>query len=620
MTTSHRRIRLIPVLLIPVVLSLLLPLGVQAQHDPQAASSTSAASDSLHAVADDYFAAWLARNPVQATILGFHEFSAHIPRPFDVEARNQYRRTLETLDRRLDRIDPLALNERDQLTTRVLRERLALEQDGLTYPESLLGTNQLTGPQLLPILIDAGLQPFRTTADYDAFLSRLRGVASLLDRTIAALRSELDGGFIAPRPVVARMLPQVERLVVDDPTASVFYRPVTTFPDTIPASAQARLTDDYRAVVGDTLLPAYRRFHRFLRDEYLDQARDAPGLVHQPGGRAWYRYRMREATGLELDPTVVHAYGQQVVEQLRAEMDSIRQVVGFEGSLSAFQDHLREAPQYYFSDPDSLLAAFQVVHDEVERSVDDLFVDPPDAPLLIRPFGANRAASAALGQYIGPSADGSRPGIMFVNTERLDEFPRRIIETLFLHEGIPGHHFQAVAQRELEGLPAFRQYSAAVGGGRYIAYGEGWALYAETLGPQMGFFTDPLSYYGHLDDAMLRAARLVVDTGIHWFGWSRQRAVDYMLANVSFGRADMESEVDRYIADPGQALGYKIGERTILQLRRQAEERLGETFALRTFHRRVLQAGPVSMDALEWWVARWIERDAENPSGEGRER
>ncbi|HEX6636645.1 MAG TPA: DUF885 domain-containing protein, partial [Steroidobacteraceae bacterium] len=356
----------------------------------------------------------------------------------------------------------------------------------------------------------------------------------------------------------------------------------------------------YRAALLQEVLPAYRRLADFIERDYLPAARTTVGWSALPDGTAWYRWRIREATTMDMEAEQIHALGLAEVARIRGEMLQVKDRVGFEGDLDAFFKHLEEDPQFYFRDEGELLEAYRDVKHHIDERLPRLFADFPKADYEIRPVEPFRAASAAGGSYQAPSADGKRPGIFYINTYNLKAQPRFGLETLSLHEAAPGHHFQIAIQQELTGLPRFRRFN------NYVSYAEGWALYAESLGKELGMFTDPYQWYGRLSDEMLRAMRLVVDTGLHAKGWSREQAIRYMLDNSSMAESDVTAEVERYIVWPGQALGYKLGQLHITALRARAQRELGAAFDVREFHGQVLRDGAVPMDVLSAKIDRWI--------------
>lgn len=359
----------------------------------------------------------------------------------------------------------------------------------------------------------------------------------------------------------------------------------------------------YREAITKQINPAYQRLHDFIRDEYLKSARTTVAWSALPGGAEWYAFLARYFTTTDLTPEAIHDIGLSEVARIRGEMEQVMKQVGFKGDLAAFFKFVQEDPRFYYTDEQALLQAYRDLKTKIDARLPKLFSDFPEAGYEVRPVEAFRAASAAGGSYQPPSADGSRPGIFYVNTYNLKAQPKFGMETLSLHEAAPGHHFQIAIQQELEDLPRFRRF-----GGDYVAYTEGWALYAESMGKELGMFTDPYQYYGKLSDEMLRAMRLVVDTGLHTKGWSRKQAIRYMIENSSMAPSDVTAEVERYIAIPGQALGYKIGQIRIRELRNQAEAAFGAQFNVREFHSQILRDGALPIGVLEKKIERWIGR------------
>jgi uncharacterized protein (DUF885 family) len=402
---------------------------------------------------------------------------------------------------------------------------------------------------------------------------------------------------------MAKVLPQLKELIVADPETSLFYTPLRKFPDAIAAADRTRLQTAYRDAITKEINPAYQRVHDFIRDEYLKGARTQVGWSNVPNGRAWYAYLAGLSTKTVLSPVAIHVICLLVVARIRGEMEQVKLQVGFNGNLAAFFKFLKDDPQLYFVNEAALLQGYRDLKKSIDARLPQLFADFPKADYEVRAVEAFRAQSSAGGFYQSPSADGSRPGIFYVNTYNLKAQPKFGMETLSLHEAAPGHHFQVAIQQELEEIPRFRRFGTG-----YVAYQEGWALYAESIGKELGMFTDPYQYYGRLADEMLRAMRLVVDTGLHTRNWTREQSIKYMLDNSSMAPSDAESEVERYIAIPGQALGYKKGQLRIRELRNKAQAALGSRFDVREFHSVVLRDGSLPLEVLEAKIDRWIAK------------
>ncbi|WP_374531809.1 DUF885 family protein [Novosphingobium sp.] len=442
---------------------------------------------------------------------------------------------------------------------------------------------------------------YDNVADYEDALAVDRAFPFVLDNAVVRFRQGLDSGVVTSRLTTANMIAQIDGLLAQPIEDSPFYSPVRDFPDTVPMSERTRLQKAYFAAIRDEIYPAYRRLRAFLNDEYLPAAREQVGILGMKGGPGLYRHLIEQQTTLPLEPEAIYQLGLSEVARIQREMDVVRKEMGYgEGDLRSFFDTMRSDPKFHPKTKEELANGFSAVGHRVDELVPLFFNHVPRTKLLIQPYPAYREKYEAGGSYNQGAPDGSRPGIFFYNTYDLPSRFLTGIDTLYLHEGAPGHHFQISLAQENTALPDFQRF------GGNNAYVEGWALYAETLGYEMGFYKDPMQHWGTLDDEMLRAMRLVVDTGIHFKGWTRDQAIDYMLSNSGMGRSDATAEVERYIAWPGQALGYKIGALTIQRLRKKAETELGPKFDIRAFHDQVLMSGALPLPILEAKIDRWI--------------
>jgi len=571
---------------------------------PVAAPAASAdAGRALNDLFERYFEDVLRLNPLLATYIGDHRYDDRLPNSIGPDHRAEVRTLNERYLAEVRAIDPAQLSPADRISWDIFvreRERMRTAE---RFPDYLLPINQAGSLLTTMPALGSGrnAQPFETTRDYEKWLERLDGLVIWIDQAIANMRLGLARGVVQPRPVVEKTLPQVEAMIVDDPSKSLYFAPLRAFPATVPEADRARLRDAYSATIRDELVPAYRRLRDFMRDEYLPGARTSVGWSALPDGAAWYAFQVEEHTTTSMTPEEIHQLGLAEVARILGEMDKVRQVTGFEGDLPAFFEFLETDPRFYFTRGEDLLQGYRELKRRIDAGLPRLFSVFPKADYEVRQVESFRAESAAGAYYEAPSADGSRPGIFYVNTYNLKAQPIFGMETLSLHEASPGHHFQTAIQQELEDLPRFRRF-----GTDFTAYSEGWALYSEYLGKELGMFTDPYQWFGRLNDEQLRAMRLVVDTGLHAKGWSREQAIRYMLDNSTMAETDVVSEVERYIAWPGQALGYKVGDLRIQALRRRAEAALGPRFDVRDFHREVLCDGAVPMDVLEAKVDRWI--------------
>jgi uncharacterized protein (DUF885 family) len=447
-----------------------------------------------------------------------------------------------------------------------------------------------------------GVVDFGTPAGYARALQLDGQFARVIDNVILRFRQGIRSGVVESKLTVGNMIAQIDALLAQPVEQSPFYSPVLDFPQSVPAADHPRLRQAYAAVITQSIYPAYRRLRAFLADEYLPEARETVGISAMKGGAGLYRRLIERETTLPLDPDKVHELGLSEVARIQREMDGVRREMGFAGDLRAFFDHIRVDPRFHPRTKAAVADGYAAIGRAVSAHIPDYFAHVPKTPLLIQPYPAYREKYEAGGSYQQGSADGTRPGVFFYNDYDL---PSRFLSgmtTLYLHEGSPGHHFQISLAQENARLPSFQR------SGGNNAFVEGWALYAETLGYGMGLYKDPMQHWGTLDDEMLRAMRLVVDTGIHARGWSREQAIDYMLANSGMGRTDATAEVERYIANPAQALSYKIGALTIQRLRGKAESELGAKFDIRAFHDQVLGSGALPLPVLEDKIDAWIAR------------
>jgi len=580
--------------------------AARAEEQPSALAAPLRAANAdaarLYRVVETYFDQYLALNPIYATALGDHRFDDRFG---DYASMSWMADSLgieqESLEK-LQAVDPRRLAEADLVTYEAFKRQRELNIGGFRYPSELLAINQLDSwPNTFAQMGSGrGAHPFRTTRDYDNFLSRMDGFAAWVDQAINNLRAGVSKGVVLPQVVVERTLPQLEAIGrLEDPRLSVFWQPLLNFPAGPSVADRQRLLRAYDEKLRSKVLPAYRRLHDYLAQEYLPKARTSVGWSDLPSGDLWYAYLVRYHTTTELTPDQVHDLGLREVARLRANLAGLQVALGVAGEPRAVFDAMRADPRLQFSDAQQLLAGYESLRTRVDAAMPALFLRRPAATFEIRPVEGFRAAAAATASYQPSSADGARPGVFYVNTYDLASRPSYSMEAVYLHEAVPGHHYQLALAQETPNLPRFRRF------GWDTAYGEGWALYAESLGAELGLYADPYSQYGALTMELWRAARLVVDTGLHAKGWERQRAIDYLRDNTALGEADIAAEVDRYIAWPGQALAYKVGQLRILELRGEAQAKLGERFDLREFHEQVVGSGSLPLPVLEAKVRRW---------------
>lgn len=593
---------------IPVALAALVVLsacGRESADAPSQASdpATADAGAEIAELFEEHFERYLELNPLSATRIGDDRYNDRLTMSMSAEYREQTRRLDEEYLSRLLDIDRAALDYQEQLSYdmfMLLREQ-SLEEN--LYPSHLQPINQfyLMTNTFVQLGSGASVHPFETVKDYEDFLSRTDDFVVNLDLAIENMKEGMRKGIVQPRVLMVKVIPQIESQLVDNVEDSAFWRPVAEMPDTFSDADRERLEDRYRASITEKIWPAFERLGKFIRDDYLDAARETFGLGDLPGGEDWYRYLVRYRTTTDLSPQEIHQIGLDEVARIHDEMRGVMSAVGFEGDLKAFFEFVNTDEQFFFDEPDDLIQGYRDMSTRIEELSKKLFDIAPKTAFEVRRVEPFREASASGGSYMAGTPDGSRPGIFYANAYDIKARPKWAMESLFLHEAIPGHHFQIALQQENESLPRFRRFA------RFTAYSEGWGLYAESLGKEIGVYTDPYQYFGALNAELWRAIRLVVDTGIHAKGWTRQQVLDYMYANSAVAPARAISEAERFMAIPGQALAYKIGQLKIRAIRADAERRLGDRFDVIAFHRQVLKDGPMPLSMLESKIDRWVD-------------
>ncbi len=538
-------------------------------------------------------------DPVTATELGDRRYNDRWPDDSlaAMDRRHNHRR--EVL-RQLDALDLKSLSDTDRLNYALFRKQYELGVEGYQYRSFLIPLNQRDGIQTLNEVGD--VINFEKVKDYEDWLARLRALPAYMDQTIALMREGIRARIVHPRVIMERLPDQIRQQIVDDPAKSLFYKPFLKFPADLSAADQERLAAEGKKAIADEVVPAYRRLLDFFTKEYLPGCFDKIGAWQLPRGKEFYAFRARVFTTTNFTPDEIHEIGQQEVKRIHAEMEKIIQQVGFKGTFQEFLQFMRTDPQFYYKDPQDLLEAYRALAKRIDPALVKVFRRLPRLPYGVEPIPDNIAPDTTTAYYRQPSADGSRAGTYFVNLYKPEVRPKYEMEALSIHEAVPGHHLQIALAMELGELPEFRRY------GGYTAFVEGWALYSESLGEEMGFYTDPYSKFGQLTYEMWRAVRLVIDTGMHYKGWTREQAINYFKSYAAKTELDIVNEVDRYIAWPGQALAYKMGELKIKALRAKAKQELGERFDLREFHDVVLGSGALPLDVLEANVNAWIAR------------
>ncbi|MDO7849461.1 DUF885 domain-containing protein [Hymenobacter sp. M29] len=586
------------------------------------APGTAAPADSAKGLNGLFASFWEQQSrldPLSATAQGDNRFNDRLPNDQTQAFRDTLRTFYQDYLGRLGKFDRAGLDENDKISYDIFQYDLKQRVDGLKLNTWMMPFQQFWG---LPISMGQfgsgqGNQPFKTVQDYDNWLGRVRGFTVWADSAIGNFRRGMKAGVVLPRALVVKMIPQMrgvlvkdsamisgrKPLVVSDPDNSLFISPIKSFPKEFSYDDKKRLSDDYRKAIMTELVPAYSKLATFLQKEYLPKSRATSGINAVPGGPEIYRYYASYWTTTDKTPAEIHALGLREVARLRAEMERMKAQLGFKGTLRQFFESLKHDPKAMpFKTAEEVLAGFRRIQETIDPNLKKMFGRVPKSPFEIRRTEAFREASASA-EYNQGSPDGTRPGIFYVPLPKPAEYNvTQGMESLFLHEAIPGHHYQISLQQENTSLPKFRQFAG------YGAMTEGWALYCESLGKELGLYKDPYQYVGALNDEMLRAVRLVVDTGLHTGQLTREQAIAYMLDNMPASEEDDTSAIERYMAIPGQALAYKIGQLKIQELRARYEKQLGSKFSLSNFHDELLKDGVMPLAVLETKMDAWAKR------------
>ncbi len=565
-------------------------------------ATVSAESRKLHELFENYFEAYLMLFPTFATEVGDHRYDDQLEIAISEEHLGAQRRLFQHALSRIAEIKLADITPDERLYVEVFTRSVRLAIAGQKFKQHLQPVRQLASLAVeFPLLgSGSGIHPFRTVVDYENFLQRIERFQEWVDTAVANLQKGVELGIVQPRVVIERTLSQIEAMIVTDARASIFYQPILRLPD-ISEAERARLTSAYTQAIEQQVVPTYRRLLAFLKDDYLGKARSTTAISALPDGNAWYDYLVRTQTTTDLTPEAIFQLGMEEIARIRKEMERVREQHGFPGSLSEFSRHLSQKASRGYASRSDLINGYEQIRRTVTPELAKLFGRMPKAPFEIRTIEEFRERSAP-SQYWSASPDGSRPGIFYVNASNVEKNPRRASEPLFLHEAVPGHHFQISLQQEREDLPRFQRFAD------YTAFVEGWALYAESLGTELGLYKEPSQYFSRLNSELFRAVRLVVDVGLHRKNWSRAQAIQYLVDTAMSSESGATLEVDRYIAVPGQALGYKIGQLKISSIRSKAEKLLGPKFDVRAFHDELLKDGALPLDILEAKMDRWIEK------------
>jgi uncharacterized protein (DUF885 family) len=575
--------------------------AAEAPSSKVSAQVADAAGRKLNALADEYYDALAKFDPVSASESGDNRFSDQIGMSIAPAMRAQQFALYRSYLKRLQAISPMQLVQRDRTSYDILQYELTMALRFEAFPEHLLPINQMDS---LPVTLanyasGEGSQPLTTVREYKAYLNRLAQLGPWIDQAIANMREGMRVGVVQPRSVMQSALPQFQKLAAKTAEASSYYAPVTNMPKTFSDADRRALTQAYRSTIANQLNPALARLARFIETDYLPAARTSTGWNALPHGAEWYLARVASQTTTTLTPEQIHATGLAEVARIQGEYAKTGPKMGYTGPAAGLPTWVLSQPKYKpFKTDQEVIDVYRGLDAQLKTKLPALFSLRPKTPLDLR-LEPELSRATASDHYSPPAVDGSRPGVFWSVVNDPKEYGSTGMVTLFLHEGQPGHHFHIALMQELK-LPNFRQF------GGNNAFTEGWALYAETLGKEMGLFDKPEDYFGHLNDEMLRAVRLVVDTGMHSKGWTREQSIQYMRETLGYPESIARSETERYMVWPAQALGYKIGSLKIVELRKRAEAALGDKFSLPAFHEVVLGEGTLPLALLEAKVDRWI--------------
>jgi uncharacterized protein (DUF885 family) len=579
------------------------------------ASSTAGDNKDLAAFFNKYWEKRARLFPLDATQNGDNRYNDILPNDQTQAYRDTLTAFYQTYQQGLKSFDYNQLDDNDKVSYDIFTYEMGMQinalktgiadHNGTIQVSWMIPTQQFWGLSLTmgQLGAGAGFQPFKTVKDYDNWLGRVKSFSLWADSAVANFRTGMAKGMVLPKVLVAKMVPQMDAMVVTDPTKSLFYGPVTQMPASFPEAEKKRLTDAYKQAIITEIVPSYKKLGDFLKSEYLPKARTSTGISAVPNGVEIYKYLVKYWTTTDKSPEEIYQTGLSEVKRIRGIMDSVKNSVGFKGDLKAFFEYMKTDKRFMpYKTPKEVLDAFESIHKRMQPSLKKMYNRVPKTPFEIRQTEAFRAASASA-EYNAGSPDGTRPGIFYVPILDATKFNTTSgMESLFLHEAIPGHHYQISLQQENTSLPKFRRFNW------YGAYGEGYALYCESLGKELGLYTDPYQYMGALGDEIHRAIRLVVDVAMHTKGMTREQAIKYMMDNEAISEQGATAEIERYMAIPGQALSYKIGALKIRELRNKYQQQLGSKFSLAAFHDEFLKDGCMPLSIIEKKMDRWAAK------------
>nr|WP_294776808.1 DUF885 domain-containing protein [uncultured Flavobacterium sp.] len=556
----------------------------------------------INTIAKSYFNDKNALNPLEATLNGQTEFNDQLVFEMTDTHRNTQATFYDKYEKELATVDTTALTEEEKNSFDIIAWEVSIGKDLLKQKAHLMPIHQFWGTHLTMGQFASGesAQPFKTEKDYQNFLKRMETYSVWIDSAMVYMKKGMQEKIVLPKALAEKIVPQFQDVITPKVEDNLFYSSCKKFPADFTPDQKNNLSKQYAALINEKLTPQFQKFITFMKTEYVPACRTTSGIGSLNGGNELYKVYVKQWTTTNKTPEEIHELGLKEVARIKAEMEKVKTQVGFKGTIIEFFDHVRNKPELKpFKTPEEVIANFERVHKIIEPNVNKFFSLQPKTPFRIKRTEAFREKTASA-EYVQGSADGSRPGTFYVPIPDVANYNYYGDEDLFLHEAIPGHHFQISLQQENQQLPDFRKFNW------FGAYGEGWALYTESLGKELGLYKDPYQYFGMLGNEMHRAIRLVVDTGLHAKGWTREQAIQYSLENEAESEASIIAEIERYMAIPGQALSYKIGQLKILELRQKANDKMGAQFDIKVFHQKVLESGVMPLALLEKKINAWI--------------
>jgi len=555
-------------------------------------------------ITDNYFKDKNQLNPLDATLNGQNQYNDQLQFEMTDSYRKQQDNFYKKYENELSKINFENLSDEEKNSFDIIKWEVSVGKETLKQNANLMPVHQFWGTHLTMAQLAGGesAQPFKTEKDYKNFLKRMNLYSVWLDSAMVYMKNGIEKGMVLPKSLTQKMIPQFEEMITPTVENNLFYTTIKSMPSSFSTTQKENIKKEYFSVISEKLIPQFKKMTEFLKSDYLPASRATSGIGSLPNGNELYKVLVKQWTTTEMTPEEIHNLGLKEVARLKSEMEKVKTQVGFKGTLKEFFDQVRQKPELKpFKKPEEVVANFERIYQIIKPNVDKLFSLQPKSAFQIKRTEAFREKTASA-EYVQGAADGSRPGTFYVPIPNIAEYNMYADEDLFLHEAIPGHHFQISLQQENKELPDFRKFNW------FGAYGEGWALYTESLGKELGLYKDPYQYFGMLGSEMHRAIRLVVDTGIHSKGWTREQAIQYSLDNEAESEASIISEIERYMAIPGQALSYKIGQLKIIELRKKAEKDLGSKFDIKKYHQIVLESGVMPLALLEKKVENWITK------------